>query len=162
MNAQVQRLSYSIYLIFFLNQKLNLMKESILGRFSPSVLRVAVLSFFMFFISLGTTFAQSYLSNFEAATVVRQEIMSIQNNASGQFTNTAEVAPEMFANTNPQLYANWTLLLNFQSYLELFGDNADVRDGALAVYERTISSNNIVAASFFSNANDYLQGLITN
>jgi len=141
------------------------MKESILGRFSPSVLRVVALSCFMFFISLSSTFAQSYLSNEEAATVVRQEIVTFQNNAvsnNQQMASTQQIGPGMFAETNPQLYANWTLLENMMAYLHEFGANADVRDGSQGVYERTVQVDNSVNDIYFANAYEYLQGLITN
>lgn len=135
------------------------MKESILGRLSPSVLRVAALSCVMFFISLGTSFAQNvFVSNQSAQAILKSEITTFRSQvATG---NTVEVGPETILGVSNQSYANWfmaEMLLNHISDQ----DNVDLPAVIAAVTERSKVLGKAPDV-FFDNGGVYLTSILTN
>ena len=135
------------------------MKESILGRFSPSVLRVVALSCFMFFLSLGTASAQSYVSKTEAVQTVRTQLHQIKQYVASTASLTVEINPAAYAISDPQLSAKWS---SMEVVYELLKDpNTDVK-GAVENTAVRILDLGHVDANYYNEAVDFLKNLLSN
>ena len=136
------------------------MKESILGRFSPSVLRVVALSCVMFFISLGTSFAQNvFVSNQSAQAILKSEIENFRSQVSTG--NAAEIGPELILGVSNQSYANWFMAEMLYYHISDQDNNVDLPALIGAVTERSKVLGKAPDV-FFDNGQVYLTSILTN
>jgi len=136
------------------------MKESILGRFDfSSKVRMVVMTGLFMLLGISATFSQSYMTNDDALQTLRQELVTIQTQLN--VSPLVSTAPEMFANSAPQFYANWYMIETIYEYLDEAGDAADVRNGIDGARERGISQF-LASSVYFDNAHATLTDLLTN
>ena len=133
------------------------MKESILGRSKFSILRMVALTRFLFFIGLGTTVAQNYVSTDEALSIVRTELHQINIDLK-LATRADEVRPQSYVSINPQFSANWTLLELVYEGLE--SPNADVKAAIENAVDKA-KSVNIVSDFYYDQGHEYLKELLS-
>ena len=123
-----------------------------------SKLRIAIFTTAFFFVGVSATFSQNYMTNAEALQTLRQELTTIQNNLN--VSPLVATAPQMFANTAPQFYANWFMIETVYNYLEEAGPAADVRNGIDGAKLRGIAEF-LASSVYFNNAHSTLTDLLT-
>jgi len=99
------------------------------------------------------------MTNDDALQTLRQELVTIQTQLN--VSPLVSTAPEMFANSAPQFYANWYMIETIYEYLDEAGDAADVRNGIDGARERGISQF-LASSVYFDNAHATLTDLLTN
>ena len=140
------------------------MKESFSSRFNIYThFRQAVFTGLFMFIGLSTAISQNYLSDQEAVSVLRTEIMNATNTTAASYQ---QVTPALFQTSNPQFYAYLEMIQGIYKHLGTAISNgsstsSSVRDAILYARDRGIQAS-VVNAAFYNQAFDNVTALLTN
>jgi|GEM_PF-2764956 len=140
------------------------MKESFSSRFNIYThFRQAVFTGLFMFIGLSTAISQNYLSDQEAVSVLRTEIMNATNTTAASYQ---QVTPALFQTSNPQFYAYLEMIQGIYKHLGTAISNgsstsSSVRDAILYARDRGIQAS-VVNAAFYNQAFDNVTALLSN